>query len=354
MESDQDKVGSQQSKELEGSSPALTPSYASPEQLLGTEIDHRSDIYSLGATAYTLLTGTPPFVARSFSDLVRMHVKTPPEPLKTRKPGIDPLVEKAVLKCLEKKPVNRFQTMEQLAGVLRKIRDHGDESEDSSWEGRLHDLLERIILADSLKESAEVLSELIALIRLHKKSTIPNRMERIRVMIADPTIFDVLIEKNLHRQNRGLLFQLVRQLESSTIAFVLLQRFQLERESWKKEFLAKLAVLSSRKNLAPLVLYSHEFSNSDAAVMIRASAIVESYLNEDILMEWARRSDRQRQMAVLDVCAKIATQSEDAGEILQLLASGVGTTHGEVQSRAAQLVQETEKHRLNKLLYSDI
>src|SRR5262249_11523579 len=61
-----------------------TPHYASPEQLrLGSNIDGRSDIYSLGVILYQMLTGTLPFNASTINELIRLHMSAPPPPLRT-------------------------------------------------------------------------------------------------------------------------------------------------------------------------------------------------------------------------------------------------------------------------------
>jgi serine/threonine-protein kinase len=86
-----------------------TPLYMSPEQALAYEdVDGRADIYSLGAVAYYLLTGNPPFSGMNVVDLLRAHAGqevAPPSTLNVAVPGD---VERVVLRCLEKNPAARF------------------------------------------------------------------------------------------------------------------------------------------------------------------------------------------------------------------------------------------------------
>jgi len=65
-----------------------TPRYMSPEQALGGAIDHRSDMYSLGATFYHLFAGEPPFAGTSFASVALQHIQTPLPPLRQRNPHI--------------------------------------------------------------------------------------------------------------------------------------------------------------------------------------------------------------------------------------------------------------------------
>ena len=98
-------------------------SYMSPERLLGQEqlIDCRSDIYSLGATVYALLTGRPPFEARSLPELVMKVRSDEAEKPKKYQLSIADLFEGVVLRMLSKRPEDRYQTPTALVHDLERV-----------------------------------------------------------------------------------------------------------------------------------------------------------------------------------------------------------------------------------------
>jgi hypothetical protein len=100
-----------------------TAYYMSPEQILVKPVDLRSDIYSLGATLYEILTAQAPFHADSEFQILNDHVNTPPPPPTRLHPEIPSGVEHAVLKALAKNPDQRFQTAEQFSAALEHPED---------------------------------------------------------------------------------------------------------------------------------------------------------------------------------------------------------------------------------------
>jgi serine/threonine protein kinase len=97
-----------------------TPAYMSPEQAGGLVVDHRADIYSLGAIMYELFCGQPLFRGRSFGEYVRKHLNEQPVPPRQTAGGatLDGRVEQMLMRCLEKHPDARFQTAEDLRDEL--------------------------------------------------------------------------------------------------------------------------------------------------------------------------------------------------------------------------------------------
>jgi serine/threonine-protein kinase len=96
-----------------------TPVYMSPEQCLGTkEVDHRSDVYSLGVIIYEMLAGRPPFVSEGFGELLSMHLQEPPPPLHPFAPQASQEIEHVVRCMLAKKPEERYQSMNDVRAAL--------------------------------------------------------------------------------------------------------------------------------------------------------------------------------------------------------------------------------------------
>ncbi|MCA9667602.1 MAG: serine/threonine protein kinase [Myxococcales bacterium] len=99
-----------------------TPAYMSPEQASGIPVDNRSDIYSLGAILYELFTGHPVFRAKSFGEFVVKHMNdTPIAPRDLPDaPQIPVSLERVIMRCLEKDPEKRYQSVNDLREDLAR------------------------------------------------------------------------------------------------------------------------------------------------------------------------------------------------------------------------------------------
>jgi len=97
-----------------------TPAYMSPEAARSTQTDSRSDIYSLGAVFYFMLTGHPPFEREGFTELLMAQINDHPAPIEDLlgRP-IRPDLNRIVMRCLEKDPGDRYQDAVELADDLQ-------------------------------------------------------------------------------------------------------------------------------------------------------------------------------------------------------------------------------------------
>jgi serine/threonine protein kinase len=98
-----------------------TPAYVSPEQASGQKLDGRSDLYSLGATFYLLLTGVPVFDSEIASALLVKHVTELPKNLTDHNPKLSKNINNIIIKLLQKNPDDRYQSGQDLYDDLDKI-----------------------------------------------------------------------------------------------------------------------------------------------------------------------------------------------------------------------------------------
>jgi serine/threonine-protein kinase len=95
-----------------------TPAYMAPEQLSGKGASIQSDIYALGLVLYEIFTGRKAFEAVNLADWKRKHSEEPPTAPSTVTPGLDPVVERVILRCLEKDPGQRPRSAAAVAAAL--------------------------------------------------------------------------------------------------------------------------------------------------------------------------------------------------------------------------------------------
>ncbi len=97
-----------------------TLAYISPEQIMDTSLDGRSDIYSLGVVLFQLATGQLPFNVKTPSEALKKHMQQPPPAPHVLQPGLPSDLEQIILRALAKEPQERYQTCEDMAADLRQ------------------------------------------------------------------------------------------------------------------------------------------------------------------------------------------------------------------------------------------
>lgn len=111
-----------------------SPGYMSPEQILGLELDGKSDVYALGVLLFQMLTGRPPFpLGGDMFKILRAHLEQPAPSLSELAPGEDfaPELERLVAAMLEKAPPNRPRDMSSVATLLARLEAEATETADA-------------------------------------------------------------------------------------------------------------------------------------------------------------------------------------------------------------------------------
>src|SRR5438093_849555 len=99
-----------------------TPAYMAPEQAAGDPtVDHRADLYAVGALGYELLAGRPPFSGLSPQGMLAAQVTTTPDPVTRHRDSVPPALAALIMRCLAKHPADRPQSAEELLGQLEAM-----------------------------------------------------------------------------------------------------------------------------------------------------------------------------------------------------------------------------------------
>lgn len=114
-----------------------TPQYLSPEQALGKPVDHRSDLYATGCLLYELLALRPPFVGETPLSVVYQHVQDEPRLPSQISDRVPPELDGLVLRSLAKQPEERFQSAEEMRGVVGYA--HQALTQQGGWTGGMWD-----------------------------------------------------------------------------------------------------------------------------------------------------------------------------------------------------------------------
>ncbi|WNG37678.1 AAA family ATPase [Archangium violaceum] len=140
-----------------------TLSYIAPEQTgrMNRLVDHRADLYSIGATLYELLTGVPPFVSADPVELIHAQLARPPVPPSQLNPSVPKVLSDIVLKLLAKMPEERYQSAESLELDLREAqRQWKDSGTIAPFVLALHDRARELVIPDKLYGREQELSQL--------------------------------------------------------------------------------------------------------------------------------------------------------------------------------------------------
>ena len=97
-----------------------SPSYMSPEQMIGSNVGHQADIYALGVSFYQLLTGSLPFKADNIAGLAHDIANKKPIPIREIRPDLPASATRIINKALQKKPGDRYNSGKDMADAIRR------------------------------------------------------------------------------------------------------------------------------------------------------------------------------------------------------------------------------------------
>ncbi|MEK7309846.1 MAG: FHA domain-containing serine/threonine-protein kinase [Planctomycetota bacterium] len=103
-----------------------TPHYLAPEQAQGKAVDHRSDIYSLGASFYRIISGVTPYSASSVKEIIAKKLREDPKPLKEALPSVPDSAVKVISRMMKRKIEERYANAAELIKALRELKDELD------------------------------------------------------------------------------------------------------------------------------------------------------------------------------------------------------------------------------------
>lgn len=133
-----------------------TPRYIAPEQALGRTVDHRSDIYSLGATFYELVTHQCPFEGDTPMQIMLQHVNRPLTPPYLVNPKVPGDISEIICRMMAKEPNDRYQDYESLIRDLEAAKIHRLAKERRSSGSDLHPGVAETVLLDELSDVGSV------------------------------------------------------------------------------------------------------------------------------------------------------------------------------------------------------
>jgi serine/threonine protein kinase/predicted Zn-dependent protease len=285
-----------------------TVAYMSPEQTKGAEVDHRTDIWSLGAVLYEIITGKQPFAGDYEQAVFYSIMNEDPEPITVLRTGMSMELERIVTKCLDKETNNRYQHADELIVDLRQLQgesksrisasSHRPPAKKNRWSLGVASLAIAVLLAVIL----------IAFFFTNRESEITERIPIAVVDFLNETnepeldgLSGMLITSLEHSRRlsvltRGRMFDILRQLQKAEIDHI---DESLGKEICQKAGINVMAIASIRKfgerYSADLKLLDHQ--KNEYLVTAKSEAHGQENIPEliDNLAEETRKALKERE-----------------------------------------------------------
>ena len=164
--------------------------YMSPEQIEGKELDGRSDIFSLGAVLYEMVTGKRAFEGKSHLSVASAILEKEPPLISTVKPLTPPALDHAIRRCLAKDPEERWQTARDVAGELKWIAEGGPQSGMAAPLARKSKWRERALAA-----LAASLAIALAGVAWHQSAKLRTALPVVRFALTQPASEPVVVDR---------------------------------------------------------------------------------------------------------------------------------------------------------------
>jgi len=219
-----------------------SPYYMSPEQCKGEVLDARSDIYSLGCVMYQSLMGKRPFEGENAYKTIYMHVNVKPTPFADLRVDISlpPALESVVMKCLEKMPSKRYQTVMELSLDLQRLAQQANQEQKENQPWRTRQTQSGTFYAISPATGKEAPANVGAVLKLlHKAGLVAEADYNKAMAMQGPTaeaeagkylvVNNILDNKTLHAavQVQALIEKQVLKTEKAIIALHYCQRSRI-------------------------------------------------------------------------------------------------------------------------------
>lgn len=302
-----------------------TPHFISPEQARREAVDSRSDIYSLGASFYRMLTGKTVFSGKTVKEILLKQLQETPAPPRELNPEIPEEIEAMILQCLQKEPAKRFQSAREVGDLLDAFlsRQSTSKLRLALFAGLPLLLVAGILLwAEPWRESTPQIIEKIV-----EKGPDPSQLAASEQMKQDLREKDALIayrgigEELSHAEREQALLKLAKDFADTTFAKQLQQEATTLREKIQnqerldQENAAKIATLQTElQNTVDSYLENRQFALAAKAVMANAEVGLSELRNR--LIEKIQNAEQTSVQSFLDTANRFIQEGKwkEAGE----------------------------------------